>query len=270
MPKPKIRLLHNLARVGGTLVSRCLGCMQGVVLLSEIHPLATRLFHPLKQAHEWHGLFSPKDIETLKTRGIIPFEEVIRLVHERAEARGERLVVRDWSHLDFVGVPFRKEPTGRMMLVESLALHFEIVSFCVVRHPLEQFLSLARLDLMQGALTLPIFLESCAAFAEQAARIGFVRYEDFTCRPEQEMQRLCEALDSSFDPSFVDRWADYTYITGDVANASQTSGQRRIRPWMRRPVPEGLLPTMRADPNYTRTLDLLGYEDPFDPTPTDA
>jgi len=36
--KPRIRLLHQLGRSGGTLISRCLGSMQGVVLLSEIHP----------------------------------------------------------------------------------------------------------------------------------------------------------------------------------------------------------------------------------------
>ncbi len=44
---PVVRLVHHLARSGGTLISRCLGCMSGVLLLSEIHPLGTRHFNPL-------------------------------------------------------------------------------------------------------------------------------------------------------------------------------------------------------------------------------
>ena len=41
--KPGIRILHHMARSGGTIISRCLGCMKDVILLSEIHPLGSRL-----------------------------------------------------------------------------------------------------------------------------------------------------------------------------------------------------------------------------------
>ena len=33
--RPTLRLVHHMARSGGTLISKCLGCMTGVLLLSE-------------------------------------------------------------------------------------------------------------------------------------------------------------------------------------------------------------------------------------------
>ena len=38
MAKPIIRIIHNLARSGGTPICKCLGCMSDIVLLSEIEP----------------------------------------------------------------------------------------------------------------------------------------------------------------------------------------------------------------------------------------
>jgi hypothetical protein len=260
MEKPKIRLLHNLARVGGTLVSRCLGCMEGIVLLSEIHPLGTKMFHPLKQADEWHHLFTPEDIRKINAQGAFQFADGIRMIHDKVAGRGGHLVVRDWAHLDYVGVPFLNRPTGRLLLADAVRDRFEPLSFCVVRHPVDQFLSLARLKLMQGALTLPLYLKSCADFAAEAVRIGFMRYEDFTREPEKEMQRLCAALELPCDPSFTERWADYAFVTGDTGG-SRGNTQRRIQPMPRKEIPEGLMPAMRADPNYGKTLELLGYED---------
>ena len=33
-----LRLVHNLPKTGGTIISKCLGAQKNVVLLSEIHP----------------------------------------------------------------------------------------------------------------------------------------------------------------------------------------------------------------------------------------
>ena len=33
-----IRLIHNLPRSGGTIISKCISAQKDVVLLSEIHP----------------------------------------------------------------------------------------------------------------------------------------------------------------------------------------------------------------------------------------
>ena len=67
--RPMLRLVHHMARSGGTLFSRCLGCMSGVLLLSEIHPLGTAQFNPLVQAQRWYGLLSSQDLAELRARG---------------------------------------------------------------------------------------------------------------------------------------------------------------------------------------------------------
>jgi len=69
MSERKIRLYLNMARSGGTLFSKCVGCMDGVMLLSEIHPLGTALFNPVTQASRWYDLFSEEDRTALLEKG---------------------------------------------------------------------------------------------------------------------------------------------------------------------------------------------------------
>ena len=62
-----IRLIHNLPRSGGTIVSKCLGAQKDVTLLSEIHPegiliskkmgVRSSFFDPIFQSQVWHNLF---------------------------------------------------------------------------------------------------------------------------------------------------------------------------------------------------------------------
>lgn len=56
MVKPKIRIFHNLGRSGGTLICKCLGCMEHIVLLSEIHPLGTNYYNPLLARLNYDGI----------------------------------------------------------------------------------------------------------------------------------------------------------------------------------------------------------------------
>ena len=79
--RPTLRLVHHMARSGGTLISRCLGCMSGVLLLSEIHPLGTAQFNPLVQAQRWYGLLSSQDLADLRARRRVGFVEAIELIH---------------------------------------------------------------------------------------------------------------------------------------------------------------------------------------------
>jgi hypothetical protein len=77
--RPSIRLWHNLARSGSTMIGRCLGCMKGVCLLSEIHPLGARFINPFGQANEWFGLFSPEDIARLG-ESTMPYPDLMLMI----------------------------------------------------------------------------------------------------------------------------------------------------------------------------------------------
>ena len=100
MAKPVLRLIHNLARSGGTLIGRCVGAMAGVALLSEIHPRGNKHFNPVRQAHEWYGLLTRDDIDWFDSDEPKSYPDAIRRIVTRAEERGDALVIRDWAHLD--------------------------------------------------------------------------------------------------------------------------------------------------------------------------
>jgi hypothetical protein len=257
--KPVLRLIHHMARSGGTVISRCLGCMSGVVLLSEIHPLGIRQFNPLAQAQRWFGLLSSHDLAGLAARGQIGFADAIELIHRRAAECNQRLVLRDWSHLDFTGVPFVAKPAYRLLLADACAKHFDLRQVCTVRHPLDQWLSLRRLAILQGKLTLPDFLAGYRRFAEIAHGIGFFRYEDFAGEPAPVMRSICKRLDLRFDAGFGQRWREYALVTGDMSG-SRAGGEIEQLP--RRPVEPALLDEVSANDDYQRSLAILGYEHP--------
>jgi hypothetical protein len=258
--RPTLRLIHHMARSGGTVIGKCLGCMSGTVLLSEIHPLGTQHFNPVIQAQRWFGLLSGQDLADLRARGgRIRFIDAIELIHRRATEHGQRLVIRDWSHLDFTGVPFVAKPSHRLLTAEALASRFELRQVCTVRHPLDQWLSVSQLVVVQGRLDLETFLAGYRRFAEHAAEIGFMRYEDFVPKPAPFMKSLCARMHLRFDRHFAGRWYDYTTITGDV---SGSRGGAEIQPVPRRPVKGALLSTLAANEDYRVSLDLLGYQHP--------
>ncbi len=257
--RPPLRLLHHMARSGGTLISKCLGCMSGVVLLSEIHPLGTSHFNPLVQAQRWYGLLSTQDLLDLRGRGRIGFADAIELIRRRAEDCGQRLVIRDWSHLDFTGVPFVAKPAHRLLTAEALASRYELRQVCTVRHPLDQWLSLSRLAVVQGRLDLAAFLAGYRRFAETAQAIGFERYEDFTRDPTTVMRALCARLQLKLDRHFTERWRDYTHVTGDI---SGSRGGAEIAPVPRHPAAPDLLAAAAANEDYQASLRILGYEHP--------
>jgi hypothetical protein len=257
--RPTLRLVHHMARSGGTLISRCLGCMSGVLLLSEIHPLGTAQFNPLVQAQRWYGLLSSQDLAELRARGRIAFVDAIDLIHRRAADAGQRLVIRDWSHLDFTGVPFVANPAYRLLTAEALASRFELRQVCTVRHPLDQWLSLRKLAVVHGKLTLDAFLAGYRRFAEQAREIGFFRYEDFAADPSATMKELCRRLEVRFDRHFTERWSSYASVTGDVAG-SRSGCAIQLPP--RRAVEPGLLDQLAASADYRTSLEILGYAHP--------
>lgn len=255
MSTPTVRILSNLARAGGTLVSRCLGAMNNIVLLSEIHPLGTHIFNPLAQARDWYGLLKPGDMD----RGY-SFSDAIMLIAERCSGAGKTLVIRDWAHLDYIGVPFVNRPAGRPQLRDALAGRCDMRVCALVRHPADQWLSTLRLQVMTGRLGLDAFLAGYRQHAEQAVESGFIRYEDFTAEPLLHMRTLCEKLRMPCDPGFIDRWQHNRHVTGDISGMSRGSGAR-IRPLPRRVVDGSLARLLRGNPDYRQSLELLGYSD---------
>lgn len=258
--KPRLRLLHHLARTGGTLISRCIGSMRRVVLLSEVHPFGLRENNPLAQAQCWYALFDAAECRALEGAGAMCFADAIGWIERAASRRGDALVIRDWSHLDFTGVPWEQEPPMRLRTAEALADRFELVQAATVRHPLDSWLSLSAQGVMRGCLDLDRYMAGVRRFAELAQAIGFVRYEAVCARPATAIAELCARLDLPFDPSFVDRYASWTRVTGDLGPVADTRGGGAARAIPRRPVPAALRERLADQPDYREALRILGYE----------
>lgn len=260
--KPTIRILHHLARSGGTLISKCIATMDRVALLSEIHPIGATAIHPrlridpFGQAYRWHGLVGDADVKRLKQRPPT-FQQLMFLLEQRAAAKNKLLVLRDWSHLDYTGVPFC-EPRYSSMLADVFAGAYEVKRVCTVRHPIDQYLSLLKLPLVaQAGLSVERYLVGCEKFAELCAQTGFIRYEDFTREPDASLRTICDALAIPFDPGYVERWPSYTKITGD--RQGSRGGLEVIRPLDRRAAPDELIDEFKQHDAYHRSKELLGY-----------
>ena len=246
------------------MISRCLGSMRGIALLSEINPGGLHVavqFDPLFQAQSWLNLFVPEEADEIRRNGPHDFGPLIALIARRAADRGEALVLRDWSYLDFVNVPLDyvksvEIPAGRyeFSLASALEVDCTFRQATTVRHPAAMWESWRKYK-PESRLTLEEMLKGCRRFAEHAERIGFARYEDITRNPQSEMETLCRMLELTFDPGFQENWLHYQNITGDVGNLTSV----KIKGIETRPIAPRLLKELLVYPDYTTTLRILGY-----------
>jgi len=237
--------------------------MQGVVLLSEIHPftpfvredLKCRIQRqdPLYQAAQWFGLIDERDYASiLADDGSVRFAEIIRLIERKARATGRNLVIRNWAHLDYAAAPFLDEPSYQLSLVEELQADFDIRHTATVRHPVDQYLSFRRMRLLRG-IRVGDYLAGYRRFAEQCLEIGFTRFEDFCADPDSHLRRLCRQLDVPFDPGYRARWVHYETITGDRLT------KRVIEPVQRKQAPQEVMDEFRRCKDYRPLMEMLGY-----------
>lgn len=254
--RPTIRIIHHMARSGGTILSKCLGCMNDVLLLSEVHPKGMNWFDPLVQAQRWFNLLSYEEVNRFKPQNL-SFLERISIVYERAVGMDKKLILRDWSHLDFTGVPFVKEPGFELSILGEIEKQFNVLHLATVRHPIDQWLSLRRLPIMKDKLTLYEFLHGYRQFAETAKSIGFIRYEDFTVNPESVLKQICNNLDIGYDAAFINKWSSYTTITGDTNN--QRVEAEEIKKAPRRLMEPDLLKKLEDCEDYWLSLRILSY-----------
>ncbi len=257
--KPVMRVVRNMARSGGTLIGKCIGCMEGVTLISEIHPANLKATNPMMQARDWFGLVGKKDMLRWKVRppSVLQF---VNLCDSRARDKGDTLVLRDWSHLDYIGVPFAKPGYG-FGLGDVLSAVYEIRVTVTTRHPIDQYLSLMQLYTVAPEVVFEKYCLGCLHFARYASEHGFHRYEDFTRDPDGVLRSMCAELDLTFDAGYRDKWHRYTTITGDTEpSLGRGSQKKEVVSMPRKAVEETLLERFRANADYREACALLGYE----------
>lgn len=241
----KIRLIHSLSRAGTTIICRVIGCMDSVMLLSEIHPAG--LYCPAKQALQYHNLLSVDEVNNLDG-----FESTIKLIQGRCEERDDILVIRGWEHLDFIGTPFR-EPQYKLTLGQ---LYPTALSVAIIRHPIDQFISIKSRQLMRG-LTISTFLKGYSEFVKAIDGLQLVQYEKFCKDPGRWTEVICRALELEKDWTWPYKYFVYRNITGDT----QSRGLGKpIQSLPRYKIDNDLREAFESNKYYDECLKLGGYE----------
>jgi hypothetical protein len=241
--------------------------MKDVAVLSEVHPCDPQ--HKMtRQASAWYQLLGEDDVPWLQEVSALPpleaYAEIVVRLAERSAARGRHLVLRDWSHLDFLGIPFVDRPPMELLTEAALKDRCRLRQAFFVRHPLDQYASSASRPGMAPHLTPDRFLHAYLAFARLAAARGFHRYEDFAAEPDSHLRELCRTLDLPFDSGYEERWQIYDKLTGDSAGPSRGFTKQHIAPLPSIHLDEATRDALHHDERYRDSLALLGYSDRHD------
>lgn len=262
-----IRIIHTLGGCGGTLLSRCVGVLPGVALLSEINPGSVKLhpeFDPLYQDRTWLHLLGTTEADHFSKRdlGIIEnFRELVGVLHDRASAATRHLILRDYNYVDFVGIPFTADPPRRLMLYTALPPALSTTSVAFVRHPIDQWLSLCKHEQVRAVLKPSVFCEAYAAFLQEFGTQRVYKYEDFVQDPDTELRAICNDLVLPFEPSFKERFHRFDCVTGDLTRLREQA----ISAPKKKVLPPGLIDEFRSSTSFGYILRATGYADHADP-----
>ena len=218
-----IRLIHNLPRSGGTIISKSLAAQKGIILLSEIHPEGVSIrkkmgvppyqFDPIFQFQIWNNLFEKHEYENILNSNY-KFEDKIDIIYEKTELANKELIIRDWSFADFFGKPFI-EPSNKNLLLEILSKKYEILNLYIIRHPLNLYLSCYNnFRFFRDNYNFDFFLKGYRNFFMDASKKNIFLFEDFILEPEKNLKNMCETLKINYDNNYLNRLKDIN-LTGD-------------------------------------------------------
>ena len=253
--KPTIRIIHQLACSGGTLISKCISALPNVFLLSEVHPFSTL------QLGAGELLFAPSDLTLLSIYANFPhidefakqqFLSAIKLSDAHIRKFGGVLVLRDHSHSDFC---IGESKGNECAVISVLKGDFEILSATILRDPIDCYLSLTNNNWKH--FSPQSFNEYCQRVLDFLAAYKNTKvflYEDFVARPKFFLKQLCNEIDLPFSEESIDIF-DVFKVTGDSGRSGTTICQRE-----RRNLNENLKSEIRQSKNYPLIAERFGYQ----------
>ena len=218
-----IRLIHNLPRSGGTIISKCLGAQKDVMLLSEIHPKGILIskkmgvlssnFDPIFQSQTWNNLFEKDEYKKISISDL-KFIEKIDLILEKTELANKKLIIRDWAFADFFGKPFI-EPSYKNSLFEILNKKYNVLNLYVIRHPLKLYASCYNnLSFFRRDYKIDFFIKGYKNYFLNTSKDNICIFEKFIQEPEKSLRYMCNILKIDFDKNYLNKLKDVN-LTGD-------------------------------------------------------
>ena len=242
------------ARSGGTLLNRCIGCLPDVVMLSEVNPLGggqgesgdTSCQTVTSQAKKWYGI-------ELTQAG---FCNQIKELAGKCERAGQKLVIRDWSFVNFA--PFvtnQFSPPERFLILEELGLE-NCRPFAFVRNAIDVWTSCGSPPADEFFPMYKKYIDSLIALD-----IPIFKYEDFCINPTGVLQKICEYAGLTFTDSFVSKYQYFNKVNGDVQIEGGSRGirQKAIQLLPRREIPPEKIRELLRCKEAKAVNRLLGY-----------
>lgn len=237
--------------------------MPGVALLSEVNPASVKLFpsfDPMYQDITWLHLLTKEDREhfsRLELGEIENFRELIQIFYDRATARERQLVIRDYNYVEFIGIPFRTDPPKRLMLYAALPRAIPTASVALIRHPIDQWLSLCKHQGPDSGISPWRFCDAYDTFLRELGTTALFKYEELIDNPQDQLLAICRELGLHFASSFRERFHQFDGVTGDLTRMRDQSISAPVRKFM----PRDVLAEFRSSDGFRTILRKTGYSD---------
>lgn len=249
------RIIHHWACSGGTVISRLIASLPNIVFFSEVHPYAflrysdpTTPYAPTDLIRHLSGLSGRRDISLCAAA----FKGAILAIHQELVLRGEILVLRSHSHIDFfLGAACASSPA----ISSLLSNHLPLLELLTVRHPLDSWLSLENNHWARHFRfsSLDEYCRRCLLMLNACAAMPIIKYEDFCLDPGRSLAEICRHLCLSFDAAVLQN-PQCIVLTGGSGRVGVA-----IAPRSRRDVPKELAQQLFQSKSYRELCDRLGY-----------
>lgn len=240
-----IRMIVQLPRVGGTLLSRLIGAQNCCYLFSEVHP--TRQGADLrKQALDYHGLSVSGQAR-----------DYVAVLREIVANADKPVVLRDHTHLNFTR---ERDNCYRLENYDAVKRCFDVRPLALFRHPADQYLSCLSRTGMSKYMTPALFATGYVNFFRAAAAFPWVRYEDLVAKPKEILGPIAMALDLKLDAACLSGFADFHDTTGDGDQASRGYALSEVAELPRRDGVLAACADLAAEPGMTEVCRALDYD----------
>ncbi len=247
-----IKFIFSYARSGGTLLARCIDAMPDTIVLSEVHPI-----------YQINGSIK----EQVKKRYHIEllsegYEANVSELYALCKEKNWQLIIRDWTFIDFTPHAINKfEPSYSFTAYKLLAKQFDLNAISFVRNPIDIWISR---NCPKG------FFEVYRKYVKKLIdkKISIFKYEEFCEGHQKIMPEICDELNLTFHPSYV-QFSGVTNMPGDDGSHPDSRGRQTmtISTFPRRHISQNQLRFLERNQKLIQSNEALNYSSNYHDVP---
>jgi hypothetical protein len=249
-----IRTIHHLSGTGGTLISKCIACMENVYLISEVSPqaLAGKIkFNPLDPLQQAIAQYDG-ELSFDETARSAAFLQRLAPVIMQIEKKNGILVLRDHSHTDWL----RDQPRMSSTLLETLRAEYNVRPLVTMRNPVESYATMAEHGWNIRVGSFDEYCKRVLLFLDYFRGVDLFHYEDFVSQPDRVLRDLTNALLIPFDADWSNKFFT-VQLTGDSGRGGVL---KTVHPMAMRAVSDEYRKEILASDAYAKLCDRFDYQ----------